>query len=321
MADTYTNKKTFKDSNGNETEYTISHVASRIDFSNYDGSDTKKKELLGQGFYTTCCTCSRHYSVRFTEGTGNSREQSGQHYIFNIGIDNINSGADLINAIIAGTNNGEPENHYTIFGQDPLNSNQLVVYDVRSKDSDPTGGQSGEWLDWEYKDGRMDYDVDFNVTAGIWEGEGTFGVGVAIAGEDFEQVREAVGLRLQVGSESGDFFDMELPEITSLALGIDTVDASTQEGALSAISLFDKAIAYVSGERSRMGAYQNRLEHTIANLDNVVENTTAAESRIRDTDMAAEMVEFSKNNILAQAGQAMLAQANQSTQGVLSLLQ
>ena len=80
------------------------------------------------------------------------------------------------------------------------------------------------------------------------------------------------------------------------------------------------AIKDVSQQRSDLGAIQNRLEHTIANLDNVVENTTAAESQIRDTDMAAEMVRFSNNNILAQAGQAMLAQANQSNQGVLSLL-
>ena len=77
----------------------------------------------------------------------------------------------------------------------------------------------------------------------------------------------------------------------------------------------------VSEQRSKLGAIQNRLEHTIANLDNIAENTQSAESRIRDTDMAEEMVEYSKNNILTQAGQSMLAQANQSTQGVLSLLQ
>ena len=82
-----------------------------------------------------------------------------------------------------------------------------------------------------------------------------------------------------------------------------------------------KAISMVSEQRSKLGAIQNRLEHTVANLDNIAENTQSAESRIRDTDMAEEMVEYSKNNILAQAGQSMLAQANQSTQGVLSLLQ
>ena len=95
---------------------------------------------------------------------------------------------------------------------------------------------------------------------------------------------------------------------------------ATQAGAKAAISLITKAIAQVSSQRSSLGAIQNRLEHTIKNLDNIVENTTAAESAIRDTDMASAMVKYSTNNILAQAGQSMLAQANQSTQGVLSLL-
>lgn len=94
----------------------------------------------------------------------------------------------------------------------------------------------------------------------------------------------------------------------------------TQKGARNAISIITQAIAKVSAQRSSLGAVQNRLEHTIANLDNVVENTTSAESAIRDTDMAETMVRYSNNSILAQAGQSMLAQANQSNQGVLSLL-
>jgi flagellin len=98
------------------------------------------------------------------------------------------------------------------------------------------------------------------------------------------------------------------------------VDVSNYDAANKSISMIQAAINNVSGQRSYLGALQNRLEHTIANLDNVSENTQSAESRIRDTDMASEMVEYSKNNILAQAGQSMLAQANQSTQGVLSLL-
>jgi len=98
-----------------------------------------------------------------------------------------------------------------------------------------------------------------------------------------------------------------------------TVD--TYAKANATITAVQDAINKVSSQRSALGALQNRLEHTIANLDNVAENTQSAESRIRDTDMASEMVEYSKNNILAQAGQSMLAQSNQSTQGVLSLLQ
>jgi len=98
------------------------------------------------------------------------------------------------------------------------------------------------------------------------------------------------------------------------------ISVKTTSTARAAIDNIGAAIKLVSARRSALGAVQNRLEHTIKNLDNVVENTTAAESEIRDTDMATEMVQFSKNNILAQAGQSMLAQANQSNQGVLSLL-
>jgi flagellin len=98
------------------------------------------------------------------------------------------------------------------------------------------------------------------------------------------------------------------------------ISVKTTSTARAAIDNIAAAVKLVSARRSQLGAVQNRLEHTIKNLDNVVENTTAAESEIRDTDMASEMVQYSKNNILQQAGQSMLAQANQSNQGVLSLL-
>ncbi len=107
---------------------------------------------------------------------------------------------------------------------------------------------------------------------------------------------------------------------TTVDGGVTQLKVSTQALAQSSIAVVKTAIKNVSTMRSALGAIQNRLEHTIKNLDNVVENTTAAESQIRDTDMATEMVRYSNNNILAQAGQAMLAQSNQANQGVLSLL-
>ena len=111
--------------------------------------------------------------------------------------------------------------------------------------------------------------------------------------------------------------------MTAAGLGLQNLSVVDNTGARAtyAIDAIADAIQKVSDQRSALGAIQNRLEHTINNLDNVVENTTSAESQIRDTDMAEEMVEYSKNNILAQAGQSMLAQANQATQGVMSLLQ
>ena len=110
-------------------------------------------------------------------------------------------------------------------------------------------------------------------------------------------------------------------DTTASEIGADYIDKYVNVTATAAIDIIGKAISEVSSQRSALGAVQNRLEHTIANLDNVVENTTSAESRIRDTDMAEEMVAYSKNSILQQAGQSMLAQANQANQGVLSLLQ
>jgi flagellin len=126
--------------------------------------------------------------------------------------------------------------------------------------------------------------------------------------------------KLQVGAKADQVIGVTIDKISANELGIDALDISDNDKAGEAMTAIQTAIETVSAQRSGLGAIQNRLEHTIANLDNVVENTTAAESRIRDTDMAKEMVEFSKNNILAQAGQAMLAQANQANQGVLSLL-
>jgi len=131
------------------------------------------------------------------------------------------------------------------------------------------------------------------------------------------------GKKLQVGSEgdSAQTIQLDIGSMNAGVLGLSgTIDVSTHTHAQSAIDTVKTAMETVSAQRADLGAVQNRLEHTIANLDNVVENTTAAESRIRDTDMATEMVKFSNQNILQQAGQAMLAQANQSNQGVLSLL-
>ena len=130
------------------------------------------------------------------------------------------------------------------------------------------------------------------------------------------------GKTLQVGSEkaTGNQITISISAMNAGGLGVSGLSVSTTTNALGAISTVKLAITKLNEQRSKLGAIQNRLEHTINNLDNVVENTTAAESAIRDTDMASEMVKYSNNNILAQAGQAMLAQANQSNQGVLSLL-
>jgi flagellin len=131
----------------------------------------------------------------------------------------------------------------------------------------------------------------------------------------------STGVSLQVGAETGQYITFSIKAMSATALGLTAgQSASTAAKAGSLNTAVKAALKSVSEQRSNLGAIQNRLDHTINNLDNVVENTTAAESQIRDTDMAKTMVEYTKNNILSQAGTAMLAQANQSTQNVLSLL-
>ena len=140
----------------------------------------------------------------------------------------------------------------------------------------------------------------------------------------FATVADKLNFNLHVGSDADmtNKINVNIETMNSSYLGIKGLNVADDTGvaATYAVDAIADALQKVSDQRSSLGAVQNRLEHTIANLDNVVENTTSAESRIRDVDMAEEMVEYSKNNILAQAGQSMLAQANQATQGVLSLL-
>ena len=128
------------------------------------------------------------------------------------------------------------------------------------------------------------------------------------------------GAVLQIGANTGQSITLSIGNMGAASLGVDAVTIATQTGANAAIALLDTAIKTVSGERAKLGANQNRLEHTINNLGTTSENLSAAESRVRDVDMAKEMMNQTKNNILAQAAQAMLAQANQQPQAVLQLL-
>ena len=129
------------------------------------------------------------------------------------------------------------------------------------------------------------------------------------------------GKYIQVGSMKGQTITISINKMDAHSIGVSGLAVSSNTSASESMSKIQNAIQSVSDQRAKLGAIQNRLEHTINNLNTTTENTAAAESRIRDTDMASEMVEYSKNNILQQAGQSMLAQANQQTQGVVSLLQ
>ena len=265
-------------------------VASTIDFSGL----ANISDLDGKGFFSTCCTCDDHYSITFDSSTSSHSVSGNQHYTFTVGTQGCSSPTDVVNRIVEATG-GQPNNHFTVY---EANGDKLLMHDYRS-----------------------------NVTAGPNRGKVGSGVTeeVATTGTPVERTREVIdGKReifLQVGAEAGHLMGIQLPDIDSSLVGLSSVSVMTDAKAQSSIAFIKNGLAYVSEERSRMGAYQNRLEHTIKNLDNVVENTTAAESQIRDTDMAEEMVDFSNQNILEQAGMSVLSQANQQKQGILSLLQ
>lgn len=273
------------------------YLGMTFDFSEIDSDPSKLNDLKQSdtGFYTTCCTCDRHYSIKFVEGAAQNRT-SGNHYIYEVSLDGVNSGEELVDRILAATGSS-PNNHYTSLAKDPINHSKLIVYE-----------------------NRQQYAPSNPSRTHVSSGQGLAGEGIAYAADQVPTSRP-VDIFIQADAEANRHIDIQLPSISCRVLKIDRCDVSTIPGADSAITAFKKAKEYVSTERSRMGAYQNRMEHTINNLDNVVENTTSAESQIRDTDMATMMVQFANNNVLIQAGQSMLATANQSNNGVLSLLQ
>jgi len=161
-----------------------------------------------------------------------------------------------------------------------------------------------------------------NTTITLANGAGLGDTDAFLGQKNYDVKSGGEGVTLQVGANAKQTISFGIGNMGSVALGVDgtKVDASTQAGASDSINAIDNAIGTVSKQRSLLGAIQNRLEHTISNLDNTAENLQSAESQIRDIDMAEEMVGFSKYNIIQQAAQSMLAQANQSNQGVLSLL-
>ena len=173
-------------------------------------------------------------------------------------------------------------------------------------------------------DGSTQATVNAGVNGGTLNNPDFTGKWVFSIDKGSVQVREDIDFSLHVGADAdmNNKIAVKIGALDTKGLGIQGLNVKDTTGAAAtyAIDSIADAVARISAQRSLLGAVQNRLEHTINNLDNVVENTTAAESQIRDTDMATEMVKYSNNNVLAQAGQSMLAQSNQANQGVLSLL-
>ena len=227
-------------------------------------------------------------------------------------------------------------------GKDKLSVSQLVknINDasnkfnnpVRDKDEKEIGDKKGESysikafssMDELLKAMKADYGTDIKTITSFYNMDKPTPA-LELRVDTFADINAPIDVSLHVGADSSadNKINMNISQLSARALGINGLDVRGDTGAAAtaAIDVIGDALQVVSNQRAALGAIQNRLEHTIANLDNIVENTTSAEASIRDTDMATQMVEYSNNQILAQAGQAMLAQANQATSGVLSLLQ
>ena len=192
---------------------------------------------------------------------------------------------------------------------------KFTVIGAKTKDNQLTYNEAIEKIAEELKKANsIGADTEASVKANA---DGSFTITQATV-----NVKEALSFNLHVGADADttNKIGLSIESMGAKGLGVTGLKVSDETTSTYAVDAIANAIQQVSTQRSALGAIQNRLEHTIANLDNVVENTTAAESQIRDTDMATEMVKHSNSNILAQAGQAMLAQANQANQGILSLL-
>ena len=288
------------------------HAAATLDFSGVNSSNIKN--LNNQYFSFTCSqSCSEAFKISFNIGKGNSTSnlEGAVEHQYSIDIKGCNSGADLVNRIMTyvsanpSSKSSGSENISPISGALGVShSNSLLRDGNKLVILDNAGTASKEVALAKWKNSTSPYGaVDCS----------------SITKTTSEEIINE--FPIQCSNVIGDDEIIRTRRMNAQILGVDDLDLSTVDGSLEALDKIKLANSKVGDQRSELGAYQNRLEHSYDNNNNKAENTQAAESRIRDTDMATEMMKYTKNSILAQAGQAMMAQANQSTQGVLSLLQ
>ena len=304
--------KSMLDGNGNPYPYVSVH----IDFKELIDDKQGIAQLAGTNFYVNCCTDCCPTKVEFTNGTGFSRSEGsdmiGYYNVMTIKIglkkadgSYYSSANEFVTAITEGLKNDvwhgecDPDtvdigDHVMFACENNTSGTTLYMYDIHNRDWTQAQKEAAYYCDYPTdEEDEAEVSIAGNHGASVW---------------------------IQSGCDAGDGLMLHVGYMNAEVLGIDELDVLTEDNSEKAIRQVSRAIKMISAQRSRIGAYQNRLEHTIANEQNVVENTTAAESQIRDTDMAEEMVKYSNTNILMQAGQSMLAQANQSGQGILSLL-
>ncbi len=294
-----------------------------LDFSGLN-KDFIISDLYGKGFSTTCASsgCKRYYNISFTGGNCSNTTANGVNYNYRytgngndprdmkaalyleIDISDCMSGEDITNHIIEAVNACKDFNsHYTQYAVNQSEPAKLYIYDNRNQ---IINGGSSTFIPTQRDDnGKPIVGEDNTVHKGDPPTE--------------KIVYTTKHMWIQSGTTNLSGFFLEKPILNPTILGITRISVLDYDAASVAIDSCDSAINILNDERSKIGAQQNRLESAILVNANTEENTQAAESRLRDTDMAEEMVNYSKSSILEQAGQAMLAQANQSKQGILSL--
>ncbi len=306
------------------------------------------EKLMGSGISATCCGCTKFYSIKFVDNGADLGLNDGFKVIGNakggdtlwIDVSNCNNGSDVVKAVMTAYAKYNGDSTYTGTGKAAYN-----MGDAHANGTLVTSyGASASWhhvgIGGNVDTAQLVFFDTVSTTPQTtqeegYDGYGGFANGYVGKAQPIIMEEKEISLHVGADSDSNNKINVKLGNISTAKLGLagyeynwrnETVewknkaDVTTAATATKCIDAIKTAIQEVSTQRSAFGAVQNRLEHTINNLDNVVENTTAAESQIRDTDMASEMVKFSNNNILAQAGQSMLAQANQVNQGILSLL-
>ena len=289
------------------------YPAATLDFSNVNTGNIQY--LYDKSFSFECSySCNEQFSFTMINGDGTQSKFDGifgadkpHHYIIDIG--KYSTGSQIVSEIYETVKNNKPNNSTTSIPGElcvshsnamSLKGSTLVIRALGFNKATELEASKVYPRKGIPNSGKIDFsELDFDIPE-VTTGQNTTSI--------------------QTSGEQNDRVDLVIDYMNSGIIGISMVDVTTEDGATAAIETIKDASSIISNQRSRIGAYQNRLEHTIANENNIIENTTAAESQIRDTDMATEMVKYFNENILAQAGQSMLVQANQSIDGVLALL-
>lgn len=298
-------------------------AAAYMDFSKV-GVDYRMEDLIGTGFNSSCASCSSaRYNVKFVGASNFSQTTTGgagykidgnpsnawESHTLLIDVTTISpqSGDAIVKAIVDAANDTSFNEHYTQFAYDPGNAGTLWVYDNGINTRSQSGSSYGSFEPFSRKpNGQLELDENKTTVQPVNKTKTNY---------------ELSGLVFQVGANSKQLVYARLPILSSQILGTDGVDVLNFEHATGSLSILDGAIDTVSYERVRMGSIANRLDHSYDYAKAASENVQSSESKIRDTDMADEMVAYSSYNIIEQAGTSILAQANSSQDTILQMLQ